>query len=162
MGENILLNLSQTGVDVRGRNRTKPDWAYMRDTLVNARLDLPDRSSGASPPDSIWLKISSAGLGVSPKDELFVTDNQGDLLPASALFFIRKVAFYGHPSFPGGHTDYGVDVLEKLVPEDVEGIREMPAIWFPRDVIANSPGSPVWDTTGGKFGPLKKQIFIGD
>ena len=35
-------------------------------------------------------------------------------------------------------------------------------MWLPREVIANSPGSPVWDTTGGKFGPFAGQIFIGD
>jgi hypothetical protein len=31
-----------------------------------------------------------------------------------------------------------------------------------REVIANSPGSPVWDTTGGKFGPFAGQMFLGD
>ena len=29
-------------------------------------------------------------------------------------------------------------------------------------MIANTPGSPVWDTTGGKFGPFAGQMFIGD
>ena len=29
-------------------------------------------------------------------------------------------------------------------------------------VICNSPGSPVWDTSDGKFGPFAGQMFIGD
>ena len=36
------------------------------------------------------------------------------------------------------------------------------ALWFPHGKYANSPGSPTWDLTKGKFGPYDKQMFIGD
>ena len=105
---------------------------------------------------------SPAGIGISPKDEVFVTDNQGDWLPASALFFIREGGFYGHPVSLAAHQDFDAETLPKLTASDFTGIRRLPAIWFPRDEIANSPGSPVWDTTKGKFGIFKDQIFVGD
>ena len=105
---------------------------------------------------------SPAGIGMSPSDELFVTDNQGDWLPASAMFFIREGGFYGHPVSLAAHPDFDAKTLPNLTASDFEGIRRLPAIWFPRDEIANSPGSPVWDTTNGKFGIFKNQIFVGD
>jgi hypothetical protein len=36
------------------------------------------------------------------------------------------------------------------------------ALWFPHNRLANSPGSPVWDLSGGKFGPFAGQMFVGD
>ena len=36
------------------------------------------------------------------------------------------------------------------------------AVWLPHGMVANSPGNPTWDTTGGKFGPFGGQMFLGD
>ena len=46
--------------------------------------------------------------------------------------------------------------------EDFEKFRSPPAVWLVREEIANSPGSPIWDTTKGKFGVFEGQMFIGD
>ena len=35
-------------------------------------------------------------------------------------------------------------------------------VHFPHGELANSPGAPICDTTGGKFGPFAGQLFIGD
>jgi hypothetical protein len=40
--------------------------------------------------------------------------------------------------------------------------REKAVVLFPQNRLANSPGNPAWDTTGGKFGPFAGQMFIGD
>jgi hypothetical protein len=37
-----------------------------------------------------------------------------------------------------------------------------PAIWFPYGRMGRSLSEPVWDTTGGKFGPFAGQCFVGD
>jgi hypothetical protein len=37
-----------------------------------------------------------------------------------------------------------------------------PCIWFPYGRMGNSASEPVWDTTGGKFGPFAGQCFVGD
>lgn len=39
---------------------------------------------------------------------------------------------------------------------------EPPAIWFPYGRMGRSLSEPIWDTTGGKFGPFAGQCFVGD
>ncbi len=40
--------------------------------------------------------------------------------------------------------------------------RERPVLLFPENRLANSPGHPTWDTTGGQFVPFASQLFVGD
>lgn len=105
---------------------------------------------------------SPCGIGMSPQDELFITDNQGDWVADCCMYYIREGNFYGHPASLPGRPDFTKEKVNSLSAADFAKIRTLPAIWFPREVIANTPGSPVWDTTGGKFGPFQNQIFIGD
>jgi hypothetical protein len=37
-----------------------------------------------------------------------------------------------------------------------------PCIWFPYGRMGQSASEPLWDTTGGKFGPFAGQCFVGD
>jgi hypothetical protein len=37
-----------------------------------------------------------------------------------------------------------------------------PCIWFPYGRMGQSASEPIWDTTGGKFGPFAGQCFVGD
>ena len=46
--------------------------------------------------------------------------------------------------------------------EELDKLRKLPAVHFPHGEMANSPGAPICDTTGGKFGPFAGQMFIGD
>ena len=39
---------------------------------------------------------------------------------------------------------------------------KQPAIWFPYGRMGQSISEPIWDTTGGKFGPFAGQCFAGD
>jgi len=105
---------------------------------------------------------SPAGVGLSPKGELFVTDNQGDWVASSKLHLIRKGEFYGHPVSLRDDPNYTVEQLRKITPEELEPIRTKPNVWFPHKEISGSPGNPEWDTTEGKFGPFTGQIFVGD
>lgn len=104
------------------------------------------------------------GMAMSPEGDLWVTDNQGDWRGTSPLYHVQKDHFYGHPSslvwdsnfFPnhGDPLDYGVDRLnEKRTPAAVE---------LPHGIVCNSPAEPIFDTTGGKFGPFSGQMFLGD
>ena len=105
---------------------------------------------------------SPCGIGMSPDDDLFVTDNQGDWVADCCLYHVREGNFYGHPASLPGRPDFTKKKVSSMHAADFDEIRTPPAIWFPREVICNSPGSPVWDTTGGKFGPFQGQMFIGD
>lgn len=105
---------------------------------------------------------SPCGIGMSPQDELFITDNQGDWVADCCLYHVREGNFYGHPASLPARPDFTKESVLAMTAEDFAKLRTPPAIWFPREVISNSPGSPVWDTTGGKFGPFGNQIFVGD
>ncbi|MDA7504353.1 DUF1080 domain-containing protein [Akkermansiaceae bacterium] len=105
---------------------------------------------------------SPCGIGMSPSDELFITENQGDWVADCCLYHVREGNFYGHPASLPARPDFTKEKVLSLKAADFDKLRTPPAIWFPREAIANSPGSPVWDTTDGKFGPFKNQIFITD
>jgi hypothetical protein len=99
---------------------------------------------------------------MSPRDELFITDNQGDWVADSCMYHVREGNFYGHPASLPGRPDFTMEKVASMTAADFAKLRTPPAVWFPREIIANTPGSPVWDTTGGKFGPFEGQIFVGD
>ena len=105
---------------------------------------------------------SPCGIGMRPQDELFITDNQGDWVADCCLYYVREGNFYGHPASLPARPDFTKEKVLSMTAEDFAKFSTPPAIWFPRETIANTPGSPIWDTTGGKFGPFENQIFIGD
>jgi len=107
---------------------------------------------------------SPAGVGISPKDELFFTDNQGDWVETSKLHLLQKDKFYGHPVSLLDNPNFDFDkIKENRNNYDMfDKMREKPVVWIPHVEVANSPGNPEWDVTKGKFGPFAEQIFIGD
>lgn len=118
-------------------------------------------------PDGVFEPFSAGmrspcGIGIDRDGELFYTDNQGDWVATSALYHVRKGRFHGHPSSLMDHPDYeGVD-LNSISIEKYDEMRTPPAVNFPHGDLASSPGEPVWNYTGGKFGPFENQIFVGD
>lgn len=104
---------------------------------------------------------SPAGLAKAPDGRLFYTDNQGSFMGSSKLFELTGGGFYGYPAAlvdaPGMTPQSPEIAWEKVVPT-----REKAAAILPHSYLANSPGSPVWDTTGGEFGPFAGEMFIGD
>ncbi len=101
---------------------------------------------------------AAAGVGLSPEDEIFATDQQGDYVATSTLIHVQPGRFYGHPASLKWRKDYqGPYDLETLA-----SLRTREAVALPHGALGGSPGEPVWDTTGGKFGPFAGQVFIGD
>lgn len=105
---------------------------------------------------------SPAGVGVSPAGEVFYTDNQGDWVPTSKLHILEEGSFYGHPASLRDHPDYTIAKIDAMSIENFSDMKEEPIVWIPHIEVANSPGNPEWNTTGGRFGPFNGQIFIGD
>jgi cytochrome c2 len=103
---------------------------------------------------------SPAGMGFAPDGRLWYSENQGEYVGSSKWVPLEQGKFYGHPSGlvdlpgigPGGGFD-GKAWSEKL---------RKGAVWLPHNKIANSPGNPAWDVTGGKFGGYEGQVFMGD
>lgn len=106
---------------------------------------------------------SPAGIGMSPDDELFVTDNQGDWISTSPLQHVVQGGFYGHPAGLKWEKGYaGPDNPAKLPIAELAKRRKAPAAWFVYGPAGHSPTEPIWDTTGGRFGPFAGQILVGD
>ncbi|MGJ8693563.1 MAG: hypothetical protein ACSHW0_13925 [Thalassotalea sp.] len=120
-------------------------------------------SKGEFVPLSAGLR-SPAGIGISPNDEVFFTDNQGDWVETSKLHLLEAGKFYGHPVSLRDDPTFGLDKLIKNKDNTAlfDKMREKPVVWIPHIEVANSPGNPEWDLTQGKFGPFTGQMFIAD
>jgi hypothetical protein len=117
------------------------------------------------------------GLGISPRDEIAVSDQQGHWQPSSKLNLIRPGGFYGmmpaaqheiemkwrgetirvNPSDPAvrkqlGFTGYGPG---NPIPAHYF---ERPLAWLPW-MVDNSSGAPFWATTD-KWGPLSGELLF--
>ena len=105
---------------------------------------------------------SPAGIGVDPEGRLWYAENQGEYVGSSKVVPLEQGKFYGHLSglvtLPGKMKP---DSKELKFDNWKDKIRKG-AVWLPHGKLANSPGHPTWDLTGGKFGPFQKQMFIGD
>lgn len=84
------------------------------------------------------------GINTGPGGDIYVTDNQGDWLPASKLVRIEKGAFYGSRA---------------VADENIMSRKETPpVVWLPQDEVGNSPTEPLLLTEG----PYSGQMIHGD
>jgi cytochrome c len=86
------------------------------------------------------------GIGFGTDGEIFLTDNQGDWLPASKLLHLEHGAFYGSRSVL---LDQAKDL--PVTP---------PVLWMPQNDIGNSPSTPALIPDGN--GPYSGQMCHGD
>ena len=153
----FLLNLSHSNNEKASYKAGGQFMGSMGGFRGWAILVTPD---GTFKPYSSGLR-SPAGLAVDPDGRLVYTENQGEYVGSSKIFYLTEGAFYGHPSglisMPGMKPGSPEIAFEKWQPKT-----QRHALWFPHNRYANSPGSPAWDLTGGKFGPFSGQMFVGD
>ncbi|MFK7894849.1 MAG: family 16 glycoside hydrolase [Myxococcota bacterium] len=83
------------------------------------------------------------GVAAGPEGEIYVTDNQGDWLPASKLMRVRTGDDFGWRK-PGETPD----------PAKVT----KPALWLPQNEVGNSPTQPLFL----KQGPYAGSVLFGD
>ncbi len=84
------------------------------------------------------------GVGIGPEGELFVTENQGQWVPACKFIHVEQDSFYGCQF---GTGDRFINRTETL-----------PAVYMPQDEIANSPSQPLLLTSG----PFQGHLLFGD
>jgi hypothetical protein len=114
---------------------------------------------------------SPGGIGFNAKGDVFFTDNQGPWNGTCGLKWLRPGSFQGHPD---GNVWYKLTDAIGPRPKDPEsGSRimieakkipeyEPPCILFPYKKMGQSASGIACDMTGGKFGPFKEQLFVGD
>ena len=112
---------------------------------------------------------SPGGIGFNEDGDAFYTDNQGLWNGSSSLKWLRPGGFMGNPvgnkyaklgNFPPPPEPANPSrmmIERKKFPELVP-----PAVILPHAKVGNSPSGVACDTTGGKFGPWAKQMYIGE
>lgn len=153
----FLLNLSHGGderVSWRSGGNFMGSMGGYRGFACRVKQD------GTFEPYALGLR-SPAGFGRAPDGRLWYAENQGEYVGTSKWVPLERGAFYGHPSglvtLPG-MTPYS----EELRFEHWRDKIRKGAVWLPHGQVANSPGNPAWDQTGGAFGPFAGQVFLGD
>jgi glucose/arabinose dehydrogenase len=107
---------------------------------------------------------SPCGIALSPKDELFITDNQGDWMPASPIYHVTEGGFYGHPASLDWTEEYrktDTHASDTVPPARAASDRKPAAIWLPYK-WSRSPGNMAWDQSGGKFGPFGGEFLLAE
>src|ERR1051325_364376 len=85
------------------------------------------------------------GMGMGPHDEISVSDNQGNWVPASRFEIIHPGGFYGHVN----------NAYRTPKPTSYEN----PVCWIPHPYPDNSSGGQVW-VKGDKWGPFKDEMLF--
>ncbi|CAN5907853.1 hypothetical protein BH11VER1_BH11VER1_36190 [soil metagenome] len=114
---------------------------------------------------------SPCGIGTNAEGDVFCTDQQGNWWGTNPLLHLRKGVFFGHAdSVPDTKRpespvpDPGTLPQEITVVEASRKIKgfALPAVWFPYVKAGQSPTGFACDLSGGKFGPFKNQLFVGE
>ncbi len=105
---------------------------------------------------------SPNGIGFDAQGRLFVTDNQGDWLGTSKLYHVEEGKHYGHPASLVWRPDFPAINPLTLPVKALDSLRTVESIAFPHEIMARSPTQPIFDNTGGKFGPFAGQTFVGE
>ena len=114
---------------------------------------------------------SPGGIGFNAEGDVFYTDNQGPWNGSSSLKWLRPGSFQGHPDGLRW-ADKATNMKERPVQpiDNTRMVKERernpllvpPAVMLPHGRVGQSPTAIVCDTTGGKFGPFKNQLFVGE
>lgn len=114
---------------------------------------------------------SPAGVGFNHLGDLFYTDNQGPWNGTSSLKHAAAGAFTGHPV---GNKWYDrAKNMGSRPPDPKSGSRFHveaqkikqyipPACLLPHQKVGQSASGIECDRSGGKFGPFKNHLFVGD
>jgi len=114
---------------------------------------------------------SPCGIGQNAAGDIFITDQQGNWMPTTPLFHVRKGAYFAHadsiadaqrPESPvkiATKQADGITVAEAM--KTVQGYTP-PAVWLPYVKMGQSGTGIACDKSAGKFGPFAQQMFLGE
>ena len=114
---------------------------------------------------------SPGGIGFNAEGDVFYTDNQGPWNGSSSLKWLKPGSFQGNPQGNKFYADTKAIGPRPTEPNDKSRILAErkripefvpPAVVFPHAKVGHSPSGIAVDTTGGKFGPWEKQLYVGE
>ena len=137
-----------------------PHWWHGRSTVPDRGWVMKIAPDGTTTPFASGVR-SPCGLGTNCAGDLFLTDNQGDWVPACPIVHVQEGRFYGHPASLNWTDDYlrAHKTASDTTPPERE--RAKAAVWIPYD-WSRSAGNLVCDSTGGKFGPFGENLFVAE
>jgi glucose/arabinose dehydrogenase len=116
---------------------------------------------------------SPGGVGFNAAGDVFYTDNQGPWNGTCGLKQITVGGFLGHPDSIKWYREPEAKYLGPAPKVPKSGSRILteakripqlipPAVLFPYGKMGQSASGIDCDLSGGKFGPFKEQLFVGD
>ncbi len=107
------------------------------------------------------------GITITPDDRIFVSDNQGNWMPANKISLVKRGGYYGYvPNLydgSGGWSPDGKHFTKDEVTEDgvIKAVKipetfDQPALWIPQE-FDNSPGGGVWSSNN--WGPFSNRFI---
>lgn len=132
-----LYFASSVGMDIRS--------THNRQVALRGSAFKVDLETGKTSMLAGGLRVPN-GMGLNPEQQIFITDNQGEWLPASKIIHLRDRAFYNFRYRPKHPLD-----SEDSTP---------PALWLPYGELALSPSEPIFLDKG--WGVYAGQGVIGD
>ena len=114
--------------------------------LEDTELQAPDRGTLIKiARDGTYENVMSGlrqtnGIGVGPEGELFITENQGQWMPASKVIHVQDGQFHGS-HYHMGDRYKGLEMT-------------LPALWLPQNEIGNSPSQPALISEGTYAGQM--------
>lgn len=112
---------------------------------------------------------SPGGIGFNAAGDTFYTDNQGTWNGSSSLKWLKPGSFQGNPNGNKFHklanlpAPPEVNDLSRILAERTKFPDFIPpAVIFPHARVGQSPTGIACDTTDGKFGPWKNQLYVGE
>ncbi len=152
---------------------------------VSLNVDLGDRADNQAPwrgwagtiaadgnftPMAAGLR-SPCGLGANLSGDMFCVDQQGNWVPATPIYHLRRGAFFLNPegiasqTLPNSPVKLSAKVPDKLpYPQAVQALPEMrpPAVWLPYNKMGRSGTDLAACPAGGQFGPFDGQFMVAE
>lgn len=127
-------------------------------------------------PSGEWSPVSGGlrspcGIGLHRDGAIFASEQQGNWFAAGGLVHLQPGVFHGHADALKHCARLGATFPHPgKIPENLtvaQAARTIPhykppAVWLPYRKMGMSATDVLGDTTGGKFGPFKNQIFVGE
>lgn len=139
---------------------TDPKWWHGRSLAPWRGWVIDIAPDGSIEPFASGFR-SPCGIGTNAAGDLFVTDNQGDWVPACPLIHVQKGRFYGAPASLAWTDAYQKTGATPSLTNPVDAGRTPPALWIPY-AWSRSTGDMRPIPRDGSFGPFEDQLVLAE